>query len=368
MTPLSAESQITPLQQHIDDSMRLSRLQQCGIQGLFKHALPKNVGGADNGFLQLIEHHQQLGYTTHDPGLILASNAHLWGAVFPLWKHANENQRHEWFPELISGQLIGGHAITEAQSGSDPSSMHAQAIASQQGYLLNADKCYITNAPIADLLIVYALLDQRATAFLVCKNDPGFSTESTTIQTCRGASMGRVILDNCQLDSSRLLGKPGMGLQLIQQALELERAFIFAGISGVMKWQLEQVVEYSRQRKSGDVHLGKHQAISHTIANMKLRLDTIELWLQHCATLSNQQKRITLAAAQTKLYASEAFLQSSLDAVHLYGAHGLEPDSCLSELVSDAMAGRLFSGSSEIQKNIIAALLGTGDGFRGRAG
>jgi alkylation response protein AidB-like acyl-CoA dehydrogenase len=113
------------------------------------------------------------------------------------------------------------------------------------------------------------------------------------------------------------------------------------------------------------VHLGKHQAISHTIANMKLRLDTMRLWLNHCATLNDNQQRITLVAAQTKLYASEAFLQSSVDAVHLLGAHGLEPNSGMSELVADAMAGRLFSGSSEIQKNIIAALLGTGDGYKG---
>lgn len=366
MTQSNTETSIIPLQQHVDDSMRLSRLQQCGMQGLFKHGLPKDIGGANNGFQQLIEQHQQLGYTTHDPGLILAANAHLWGAVFPLWKHASENQVEHWLQKLISGDMIGGHAITEAHSGSDPSTMRSQAIANPQGYLLNADKCYITNAPIADLLIVYALLDQKPTAFIVCKEDPGFSTESTAIQTCRGASMGRVILDNCQLDHSRLLGKPGIGLQLIQQALELERAYIFAGISGVMEWQLEKVVKYSRQRKSGDVHLGKHQAISHTIATMKLRLDTINLWLTHCATLSDQQQRITLAAAQTKLYASEAFLQSSLDAVHLFGAQGLEPNSCLAELVSDAMAGRLFSGSSEIQKNIIAALLGTGEGFKGR--
>ena len=366
MTQPITNSEIKPLQQHIDNPLRLNRLRQCGIQGLFKHALPKNIGGFDDGFLQLIGHHQQLGYTTHDPGLILAANAHLWGSVFPLWKHTSKDQSRDWLPKLICGELIGGHAITEAHGGSDPSSMRSQAIANQQGYLLNADKCYITNAPIADLLIVYALLNQQPTAFVVCKNDPGFNTESTIIQSCRGASMGRVILDNCQLDHSRLLGKPGMGLRLIQQALELERAYIFAGITGVMQWQLDQVVEFSRKRQSGAVHLGKHQAISHTIADMKLRLDTIELWLKHCASLSDQQIRMTMAAAQTKLYASEAFLQSSLDAVHILGAQGLEPGSCLSELVSDAMAGRLFSGSSEIQKNIIAALLGTGDGFKGR--
>jgi alkylation response protein AidB-like acyl-CoA dehydrogenase len=357
---------ITPLPQQVDDAICLERLQQCGANGLFKHALPEQIDGANDGFQQLIEHHRQLGYATHDPGLILAANAHLWGTVFPLWKHASTEQTNVWLPDLINGRMIGGHAITEVHSGSDPSTMRSHAIVNQQGYLLNAEKCYISNAQIADLLIVYALLDQRPTAFIVCKDDDGLSTETTTIQTCRGANMGRVTLDNCQLDHSRLLGKPGMGLQLIQQALELERAFIFAGISGVMQWQLEQVVEYSRQRQSGNVHLGKHQAVSHTIADMKLRLDTIQLWLEYCAKLCDNQQRITLASAQTKLYASETFLQSSLDAVHLLGARGLEANNGMAELVSDAMAGCLFSGSSEIQKNIIAALLGTGDGFKGR--
>lgn len=366
MNQSTRNPKITPLPQQVNDGTRLQRLQQCGANGLFKHALPEQIGGASDGFQQLIEHHQQLGYATHDPGLILATNAHLWGTVFPLRKHASNEQINTWLPDLINGRMIGGHAITEAHSGSDPSTMHSQAIANQQGYLLNASKCYVTNAPIADLLIVYALLDQRPTAFIVCKDDDGFSTETTTLQTCRGASMGKVILNNCQLDNSRILGKPGMGLQLIQQALELERAFIFAGISGVMQWQLEQVVEYSRQRQSGNVHLGKHQAVSHTIADMKLRLDTIQLWLEYCAKLCDNQQRITLASAQTKLYASETFLQSSLDAVHLLGARGLEANNGMAELVSDAMAGCLFSGSSEIQKNIIAALLGTGDGFKGR--
>jgi len=357
---------ITRLPHQVDDKLRLERLQQCGATGLFKHALPEQIGGANDSFQQLIEHHRQQGYATHDPGLILAANAHLWGTVFPLWKHARNEQTDAWLLDLINGRIIGGHAITEAHSGSDPSTMRSQAITNQQGYLLNANKCYVTNAPIADLLIVYALLDQRPTAFIVCKDDAGCSTETTTLQTCRGASMGKVILDNCQLDHTRLLGKSGTGLQLIQQALELERAFIFAGVSGVMQWQLEQVVQFSRQRQSGEAHLGKHQAISHTIADMKLRLDTIHLWLEHCAKLSDNQQRITLASAQTKLYASEAFLQSSLDAVHLLGAHGLEPNNGMADLVADAMAGRLFSGSSEIQKNIIAALLGTGDGFKGR--
>lgn len=356
---------IPPLSANMDNPLRLQRLQQCGQSGLFRHALPKQVGGFGDNFIDLVERHKQLGNETHDPGLILACNAHLWGTVFPLWKHASDSQNNHWLAKLISGELIGGHAITESHSGSDPSMMRSQAIANQDGFILNADKCYITNAPIADLLIIYVMLEQKPTAFIVSKHDTGFHVESTNLQACRGASMGRITLRNCQLDGSRLLGKPGAGLQLIQQALELERAYIFAGISGVMEWQLERVVDYSRRRQSGESHLGKHQAISHTIANMKLRLETINLWLNQCATLSENQHRIALCAAQTKLYSSEAFMQSCLDAVHIMGAYGLEPDTGMAELVTDAIAGRLFSGSSEIQKNIIAALLGTGDGFKG---
>ncbi|MBW6453817.1 MAG: acyl-CoA dehydrogenase family protein, partial [Methyloprofundus sp.] len=150
-------------------------------------------------------------------------------------------------------------------------------------------------------------------------------------------------------------------------ALELERAFIFAGIIGIMQWQLEQVIKFSRQRQSNGLHLGANQAISHKIADMQCRIDTCLLWVNECARLKDAGKRISLASAQTKLIASEAFLQSSLDAVHIFGATGLLEENKMLGLVQDAMASRLFSGSSEIQKNIIAALIGTGAGYKGKA-
>jgi alkylation response protein AidB-like acyl-CoA dehydrogenase len=218
---------------------------------------------------------------------------------------------------------------------------------------------------LADWLVVYAKLDGRITGFLVSRNDGGcrFSDEGR-LNACRGSVTGSVELEDCKLGPERLLGKAGAGAQMLQRALELERAFIFAGIAGVMQWQLDTVVRHSRERVSGGVHLGQHQAISHRIADMKLRLDTVGLWLGECARLCDEGKRISLASAQTKLYAAEAFLQSSLDAVHILGAAGLEESSGLVGLVEDALAGRLFSGSSEVQKNLIAALLGTGDGFK----
>lgn len=132
-----------------------------------------------------------------------------------------------------------------------------------------------------------------------------------------------------------------------------------------MEWQLRQVVDFSRKRRIGGAHLGKNQAISHRIAEMKLRLDSTRLWVRECARLSDAGRGISMASAQTKLFAAEAFLQSSLDAVQILGARGLDEKQPMARLAQDAMGGRLFSGSSEIQRNIIASLLGTGDRFEG---
>ena len=263
--------------------------------------------------------------------------------------------------------MIGGHAITEPQAGSDVNAIETIAIQSGSGFVLNGHKRFITNTPIADVLLIYAKLEGKLSAFLVKQTDIGADfTDNPNVTGCTTATMGDIILTDCHIPRDRQLGKTGAGGMMIQTALELERAFIFAGIIGIMQWQLEQVIQHSRQRLVNGAHLGANQAISHKIADMKCRLESCLLWVNECARLKDTGKRISLTSAQTKLFASEAFLQSSLDAAHIMGAGGLIAESKMTTLVQDAMASRLFSGSSEIQKNIIAALIGTGTGFKGQ--
>ncbi|WP_031434672.1 acyl-CoA dehydrogenase family protein [Methylomarinum vadi] len=343
----------------------LQRLLHCAQQGLLKHAIHSNRGGYGNRFTDLVDAHEALGKDSQDPGLLLSINAHLWGALFPLLNYGNPQQQGDYINKLMSGLLVGGHAITEPQAGSDLNALAMKAINTDSGFLLNGHKRYITNTPIADILVVYARIDDKLSAFIVHHDDIGAHfLDSPQVTACRSAPMGDVILENCLVPADRQLGRSGSGNMMIQQALELERAFIFAGICGIMDWQLDYVIKHSRERRVNGVHLGKNQAISHKIADMKLRLDTTRLWVKECARLKDGNKRITMASAQTKLFAAEAFLQSSLDAVHILGACGLQQNNPLAELVHDALASRLFSGSSEIQKNIIAALLGTGDGYK----
>lgn len=335
------------------------RFGACAAAGVLRHALPETAGGHGTSFKTLVAIHEQLGADTRDPGLVLAINAHLWGAVFPLLRFGSAQQQARWLPPLLDGSLIGGHAITEPQAGSDTRALQTAAADSGEGFLLNGHKRYITNTPLASLMVVYAQ-EPAATgisAFLVTPDDKGAAFRNgPAVKGCATAGMGDILLHDCLLPRDRRLGAAGAGGTMIQLALELERAMIFAGMTGVMTWQLKTVVDYTRKRRAGGGYLCEAQGIAHRIAEMKLRLETSRLWINRCAERLDSGKRITLESAQTKLYASEAFLQSSLDAAHILGAAGLEGE--LPGLVQDAMAGRLMSGSSEIQKNIIAAMLG----------
>lgn len=342
-----------------------ARFRHCANIGLLKHAVPQSHGGHGDPFSDLVQAHEQLGKACRDPGLLLSINAHMWGAVFPLLNYGNAEQQAAYLKDLLDGTRIGGHAITEPQAGSDLNALTMAAEQAADGFVLNGHKRFITNTPIADLLVVYARCGTRLSAFIVYAGDPGAAfLDAPQVAGCKNATMGDVRLTDCRIPLDRQLGKTGAGNMMIQQALELERAFIFAGIRGVMERQLEEVIRFSRERRTGNAHLGKNQAIAHKIAEMKTRLDTIRLWVNECARLKDQKQRITLASAQTKLFAAEAFLQSSLDAAHIFGAGGLLEGGQQIERIQDALASRLFSGSSEIQKNIIAALLGTGEGYQ----
>jgi alkylation response protein AidB-like acyl-CoA dehydrogenase len=341
------------------------RFSYCAKLGLLRHAVACEHQGHGDSFLELVRAHQQLGQVSLDSGLVLSINAHLWGAVFPLIHYGSKAQQQHWLPDLLSGKIIAGHAITEPQAGSDLKALTTQAVLTDNGFILSGHKRFITNTPIAGMLVIYAKLEDKLTAFLVKREDKNvLFTDDNAVIGCASATMGDVLLDHCLIPLTRKIGKIGMGNLMIQSALELERAFIFSGISGIMEWQLKTIINYSRVRYIKEQPLGQNQAISHKISEMKVRLDSINLWLKECANLKIKNKRISLISAETKLYASEAFLKSSLDAVQIMGATGLIENSKLNQLVQDALASRLFSGSSEIQKNIIATLLGTGDDYK----
>jgi alkylation response protein AidB-like acyl-CoA dehydrogenase len=239
--------------------------------GFLMHAIPKQVGGYGNKFIDLYNAHRVLGYETQDTSLILSLNAHIWGTLFPILMFGNEQQKDTFFKDLLTGKAIGGHAITEPTAGSDSASILSTAVPTQKGYILNGHKKYITNSPISDLIIVYAKIEKALSAFIVLKEDIGIKFSSTCNVSCFPESpIGEIILENCLIPNDRLLGRIGIGTTIIQKALELERSFLFAGILGVMQWQLEQVISYSRSRVINKKLLRDYKNISHKIAEISL--------------------------------------------------------------------------------------------------
>jgi len=345
----------------LDDNIIKRKLNLCGKAGIFKHAVKETHGGYGDGFTELCQVHELLGQEIVDGSLLLSINAHIWGSIFPLICFGTEMQKKKFLPELLNGTKIGGHAITEPNAGSDIQAMLSQAILHNDNYILNGHKRYITNTPIAELLIVYVKVNSYISAFIVEKSDMGSCfLNGPTVSGFKNAPMGDLILTDCILSKDRLLGKVDAGTTMVQYALELERAFLFAGISGIMSYQLKNIIQFVRTRLVNQKPLGNNQAISHKIAEMSVRLDTVKMWVQQCAQLKDQGKRISFNSSQSKLYCSEAFLQSSLDSIHIMGALGLETSKGYDQLIQDALACRLLSGSNEIQKNIISVFLGIG--------
>jgi hypothetical protein len=332
-----------------------------GIQGL---PVPVELGGAGADILTTVLVMEALGYGCHDNGLIFSLNAQLWSLELPLVKFGSPAQQRAYLPGLMSGDLIGVHAMTEPESGSDAFSMRTRYERQDDSYLLNGTKLYITNAPVADVVLVFAREPGKSkmagiSAFLVEKGTPGFTvTRGLDKMGLRTSPMGEVVLDDCRVPAGNRLGSEGAGMAVFNSSMAWERSCILASAVGAMQRQLEACVDYGRTRKQFGQPIGKFQAVSDKVADMYLRVEAARLLVYRAAWLGQQGNPVLAEAAAAKLFTSEAWIASSLDAIQVHGAYGYMKESGIERDLRDAVAGTIYSGTSEIQRVILARLLG----------
>jgi alkylation response protein AidB-like acyl-CoA dehydrogenase len=332
-----------------------------GIQGL---PIPADLGGAGADILTTVLVMEGLGYGCHDNGLIFSLNAQMWSLQLPLVKFGTPEQHAKYLPGLISGDLIGVHAMTEPDSGSDAFSLRTTVERRGDDYVLNGTKLYITNAPIADVILVFAAMPGKSkmagiSAFFVEKGTPGFTvSKGLGKMGLRTSPMGEVVLEDCVVPAANRLGSEGSGMAIFNSSMAWERSCILASAVGAMQRQLEASVEYARVRKQFGQSIGKFQAVSDKVADMYLRVEAARLMIYRTAWLGDQGKSVLAEAAAAKLFASEAWVATSLDAIQVHGAFGYMTESGVERDLRDAIAGRIYSGTSEIQRVIIARMLG----------
>ena len=337
---------------------------KCAQMGILGLATPEEYGGSGNDILTTMLVMEGLGYGCRDNGLVFAMNAQMWSVQHPILTFGTEAQKQEYLPGLCSGDLIGAHGMSEPDSGSDAYSLRTRAERTSEGYILNGSKMFVTNAPIADIAVVFATVNPAKgrggiTAFLVKKGTPGFKV-SRNIEKMglRTSPMGELILEDCVVPVENRLGAEGAGSSIFNSSMEWERSCILGSHIGVMERQLEACIRYTRERRQFGQAIGKFQSVSNRIADMKVRLETARLLLYKVAWLNQNGKPAIMEAALAKLYLSECFVSSSMDAIRTYGGYGYMTELEVERDLRDAVGGTLYSGTSDIQRMIIARWLG----------
>ena len=334
---------------------------ELGIQGL---PVPDRYGGSGADPPTIVAALEALGEGCRDNGLLFSLNAHMWSCEIPVAKFGTEAQQARYLPGLADGSLIGVQAMTEPGSGSDAFSMRTRADPRGGSWIINGSKTFITNAPIADLFVVFASTDPSrgfasTSAFLVERSATGLTVgEPFHKMGLRTSPMSEVVFDECVVPEESLLGSRGAGMAVFNTSMDWERSFILATAVGTMQRQLEACTAYARERRQFGEPIGKFQAVSHRIVDMRLRLETARLLLYQQAARKAEASSSNLDAALVKLHLSECFVQSSTDALHVHGAFGYMTESQIERDLRDALAARIYSGTSDIQRNIVAAYMG----------
>jgi alkylation response protein AidB-like acyl-CoA dehydrogenase len=307
---------------------------------------------------------EALGYGCRDNGLIFSLNAHMWSCATPIARFGTENQKRKYLPGLCDGSLIGVQGMTEPESGSDAFSLATSAAPKADGWLLKGSKTFITNAPVADLFVIFATIDRSKgwaglTAFLVERHTPGLTVgEPFHKMGIRTSPMTELAFDGCWVPAESVLSKPGGGMMVFNHSMDWERSCILAHAVGTMERQLEETVAYAQQRVQFGESIGRFQAVSHKIVDMKVRLEAGRLLLYRLGWMKAQGRPTPIDTAMVKLFLSESWVQSSLDALQIHGAFGYMVESEVERQLRDALASRIYSGTSEIQRNLIARNLG----------
>jgi alkylation response protein AidB-like acyl-CoA dehydrogenase len=337
----------------------------CADFGVLGWPIPTEYGGSGFDPVTTMVAFEALGYGCLDNGLVFAVNNHVFACAAYLLDHGTAAQRAHWLPLLRDGSMVGAHALSEPDAGSDMLSLRTSAVREGDRYVLTGTKMFISNGPVADLFVVFARTSETAaaqqalSAFVVPRDTPGLTvTRQIPKAGLRSTPMGEVTFDGCAVPVEHRLGVEGAGYRMFTATMEWERGFMFASQVGVLARLVDRCVAYASDRRQFGQAIGSFQAVSNKIADMRVRLELARLLLYKVGWLKSQGRLAMHEVSMLKLYVSESLTASALDAMQIHGARGYTEELGIERELRDAVAGTIYSGTSEIQRSIIAGLLG----------
>ncbi len=356
-----AAREVAPKAAELDKSGRwpteiVKRLGELGFMGV---AVPEEHGGAGLDTLSYALAVEEISAACASSGVIMSVNNSLF--CDPILKFGTPAQKKDVLTPCARGDKLGCFGLTEPMSGSDAQTMVTSAEKTADGWALHGAKNWITNGPVADFILVFAITDRsggkvKHTAFLVPRGTPGFTLNAADHKLgIHAAHSCTVFFDNCRVPDSAVVGNVGEGFKVAMATLDGGRIGIACQALGIARAAFEASVAYAKERKSFGVTISQHQAIQFMLADMATELDAARLLTWRAATMKDEHVRHTSESSQAKLYASEMATRVAHKAIQIHGGYGYSTEFPVERHYRDARITEIYEGTSEIQRIVIAA-------------
>ncbi|WP_267386085.1 acyl-CoA dehydrogenase family protein [Sphingomonas sp. GC_Shp_3] len=352
-----AAERIAPLAARIDaeDWFPQALWPEMGALGLHGITVAEADGGLGLGYLEHVVAIEEIARASASVGLSYGAHSNL--CINQIARWANPEQKAKYLPKLISGEHVGSLAMSEVGAGSDVVGMKLRAVKTDAGYVLNGTKFWITNAPYADVLVVYAKTGEGSrgiTTFLIEKDMPGFAIgQKIDKMGMRGSPTAELVFTDCEVPEANVMATVGGGVGVLMSGLDYERT-VLAGIqTGIMQACLDVVLPYVRERKQFGQPVGGFQLMQAKIADMYVALNSARAYIYTVARNCDAGRTTRFDAAGAILLASENAVRVSLEAIQALGGAGYTKDWPVERFARDAKLLDIGAGTNEIRRMLI---------------
>ena len=358
-----AEERILPVRAALDEQEEFpwAIMKDLADTDMFRVFIPEEYGGLGGGCLDLCLVVEELSRVCSAVAVSYASS--LLGS-FDLLKYGNEEQKRKYLPDIASGKRLAAFAVTEAEAGSDIGNIKTTATRTDEGYVINGTKQFITNGGEADIYTVSALTDKAkgargASALLVEKDTPGFSFgRKEKKMGIRTSATRELVFEDCLVPAENLIGREGMGFIMTLRLFDYTRPGIAAQAVGVAQGALEAATDYARERIQFGRPIISFQAVQHMLANMATDVEAARALVYAAArTVDSGAKNFSKESAMAKVFASDTAMRVTTDAVQIFGGVGYMRDYPVEKMMRDAKITQIYEGTNQVLRNTIASEL-----------
>jgi butyryl-CoA dehydrogenase len=361
-----ARAEVLPKAAEIDREHRhpaelVKRMAELGFLGI---AIPEQHGGAGLDHVSYVLAMEEISRACASTGVIMSVNNSL--VCDPIHRYGNAAQHERWLAPLAAGRLLGCFALSEPEAGSDAAAQKTTATRDGNDWILSGTKNWITNGPVADACVLFAMNDRAAghkgiTCFIVPMKHPGVRTGQPDDKLgIRGSKSSQIFLDDARLPGDALLGEVGGGFKIAMSTLDGGRIGIAAQAIGIARAALEDALDYALQRRTFGKPIAQHQAIQFKLADMATEIDAARLLALRAAFNKDRGLPYGKEAAMAKLYASDVANRAAREAIQIFGGNGYVTEFPVERHFRDAKITEIYEGTSEIQRLVIAGYLAKG--------